>query len=461
MKKGGLVKQDSLWKSIIDKFDKIYYSDSADDYELVSDQVKAEEYKWQFDKYSKYASTLSWADAEKKFKKSLTEAELKSIEISYKKDEYADLEEHDTEKYNVEIFVKQKKYENGGKVGDCIDYIQNSESIKNNGYYLHFNNLNNYVDSNSVNIPKINSLCLITFNSDNQKHLKAVDTINPMLLALEIAKLLNIDIAMARIIVHEQTSHSKPFTIDMLDGIKNQNIIVADRGTIVCTNLSMQYDKGGEIEQYKEQGILDLNFYPTNSEHAKEYGLKAKNPLFIQNLTVKENDSLKNLDEYAINNGHDVIFGHIIQKAKFNDVEMIKNWLHNNGYAINQDNNDFHKILTDKQDSVTMNIPLLIRTLELAREDVKSDAELHHVVENLLKLKNKKVLTMDDYDYIAHVKSKHISKMKNGGNVHETEKPNFETHLNTFLTSNGVKFEHHDAEVEIYNQELEIKKLLS
>jgi|688.fasta_scaffold15615_22 hypothetical protein len=571
MKQGGVVKQDSLWKSIIDKFDKIYYRDGADDYELVSDQVKAEEYKWQFDKYSKYASTLSWADAEKMFKKSLTEDELKSIEISYKKDEYADLEEHDSEKYYVEIFVKLKKYANGGKVGDCIDYIQNSESIKNNGYYLHINNINNYVSSNSVNIPKINSLCLITFNSDNQKNLKAVDTIYSMSLASEIAKLLNIDIEMARIIVYEQTTQSKPFKMDMLDDIKNENIIVADRDKIVCTNLSIQYanggeieqymekggnipiiwkknigeegwsstmegknpyenlggyisdsgnwiiyrsgrwflDKwdnqekfirdgnwvvqfkgefygdldsltsaknyvndwirakptefkqGGEIEQYKEQGILDLNFYPTNSEHAKEYGLKAKNPLFIQNLTVKESDSLKNLDEYAINNGHDVIFGHIIQKAKFNDVEMIKNWLHNNGYAINQDNNDFHKILTDKQDSVTMDIPLLIRTLELAREDVKSDAELHHVVENLLKLKNKKVLTMDDYEYIANVKSKHISKMKEGGNVDEAEKPNFETHLNTYLNNNGIKFEHHDAEVEIYNQELEINKLLS
>lgn len=237
------------------------------------------------------------------------------------------------------------------------------------------------------------------------------------------------------------------------------------------SNKPTRMKQGGEIEQYKEQGILDLNFYPTNSEHAKEYGIKAKNPLFIQNLTVKESDSLKNLDEYAKNNGHDVIFGHIIQKAKsskekqksfLSDVEMIKNWLHNNGYSINQDNNDFHKILTDKQDSVTMDIPLLIRTLELAREDVKSDAELHHVVENLLKLKNKKVLTMDDYEYIAKVKNKHISKMKDGGNVNEAEeKPNFETHLNTYLNNNGIKFEHHNAELEIYNQELELNRLLS
>jgi len=70
--------------------------------------------------------------------------------------------------------------------------------------------------------------------------------------------------------------------------------------------------------------------------------------------------------------------------------------------------------VTDSRDSVTLNIPLLIRTLELAREDIKSDAELHRVVENLIELKNKKVLTMDDYDYIAYIK-KRTEQMKQGG----------------------------------------------
>jgi hypothetical protein len=114
----------------------------------------------------------------------------------------------------------------------------------------------------------------------------------------------------------------------------------------------------------------------------------------------------------------------------------------------------------DKQDSVTMDIPLLIRTLELAREDVKSDAELHHVVENLLKLKNKKVLTMDDYDYIAHVKSKHISKMKDGGNVNETEKLNFEPYFTKYLINNGIRFEYQVALFEITDEKKELNNLL-
>jgi heat shock protein HspQ len=58
----------------------------------------------------------------------------------------------------------------------------------------------------------------------------------------------------------------------------------------------------------------------------------------------------------------------------------------------------------DKKDSVVMDIPLLIRVLELAREDLKSDMDLHKVVEKLINIRNKGILTMDDYDYIAHIK---------------------------------------------------------
>ena len=55
----------------------------------------------------------------------------------------------------------------------------------------------------------------------------------------------------------------------------------------------------------------------------------------------------------------------------------------------------------DKKDSVTMDIPLFIRMLELAREDIKSDVELHQVVERVLSLKNTGVLTMSDYESIV------------------------------------------------------------
>lgn len=65
---------------------------------------------------------------------------------------------------------------------------------------------------------------------------------------------------------------------------------------------------------------------------------------------------------------------------------------------------------TDPIDHVSVDIPLLIRLFELLREGVKSDVEVHDIVERMLAIKEKGILTMDDYATIA------------GGNVSGTEK---------------------------------------
>lgn len=59
------------------------------------------------------------------------------------------------------------------------------------------------------------------------------------------------------------------------------------------------------------------------------------------------------------------------------------------------------KANNDKVDTVTMDIPLLMRVFELVREDVKTDMDLHNVVERMIALKDKGVLTMDDYAAIS------------------------------------------------------------
>jgi hypothetical protein len=64
---------------------------------------------------------------------------------------------------------------------------------------------------------------------------------------------------------------------------------------------------------------------------------------------------------------------------------------------------------TDKKDTVILDIPLLIRVLELAREDIKTDMDLHRVVEKLISIRTKGVLTMDDYNTIANIKENHIA----------------------------------------------------
>jgi hypothetical protein len=66
----------------------------------------------------------------------------------------------------------------------------------------------------------------------------------------------------------------------------------------------------------------------------------------------------------------------------------------------------------DAQDHVSLDIPLLIRLFELLREGVKSDVEVHEIVERMLAMKEKGVLNMDDYAVIA------------GSNLDGTEKEN-------------------------------------
>lgn len=56
---------------------------------------------------------------------------------------------------------------------------------------------------------------------------------------------------------------------------------------------------------------------------------------------------------------------------------------------------------TDQTDHVTFDIPTLIRVFELVREGIKSDVELHDLVERLIAMRDKGVLTMNDYPAIA------------------------------------------------------------
>lgn len=53
------------------------------------------------------------------------------------------------------------------------------------------------------------------------------------------------------------------------------------------------------------------------------------------------------------------------------------------------------------KDVITVDVPLFIRLLEYAREDAKTDMDLHDVAENIISLSSTgKTLTMDDYNTI-------------------------------------------------------------
>ena len=55
-------------------------------------------------------------------------------------------------------------------------------------------------------------------------------------------------------------------------------------------------------------------------------------------------------------------------------------------------------------DVASLDIPLLIRIMEYAKEDAQSDMDLHKVAENIIELsKEDKTLTMSDYNNIVSI----------------------------------------------------------
>ncbi len=62
-------------------------------------------------------------------------------------------------------------------------------------------------------------------------------------------------------------------------------------------------------------------------------------------------------------------------------------------------------------DCVKMDVPFLIRVMEYAKEDAKTDMDLHLATEKMVRLsKNGNVLTMADYDSIFKSKTDENSK---------------------------------------------------
>ena len=57
-------------------------------------------------------------------------------------------------------------------------------------------------------------------------------------------------------------------------------------------------------------------------------------------------------------------------------------------------------------DIIKLDVPLFIRLLELAREEIKEDADIHDVTEIVTKLSQQGVVGMDKYNEIVRFMSK-------------------------------------------------------
>ena len=67
-------------------------------------------------------------------------------------------------------------------------------------------------------------------------------------------------------------------------------------------------------------------------------------------------------------------------------------------------------------DVVHLDVPLFIRLIELAREEVKQDADLHDIAEKVISISQQRVATMADYDSI-------VSFMKSPGEPAAASEP--------------------------------------
>lgn len=54
----------------------------------------------------------------------------------------------------------------------------------------------------------------------------------------------------------------------------------------------------------------------------------------------------------------------------------------------------------NEDDVIKLNVPLFLRLVELAREDIKDDVPLHLMTEILTRISQDRVATIDDYDNI-------------------------------------------------------------
>jgi hypothetical protein len=115
------------------------------------------------------------------------------------------------------------------------------------------------------------------------------------------------------------------------------------------------------------------------------------------------------LAKYLKSRGINPKFASKDQKIAHSKTGQFQKWQKDHSERSSPTGTTVHAEEVDKKDTVTLDIPLLIRVLELAREDIKSDMDLHRVVERLIDMRNNGVLTMDDYDTIAQIKENHIA----------------------------------------------------
>lgn len=203
---------------------------------------------------------------------------------------------------------KELKMANGGMFDDnCIEYINSHEAVLNNGYYCIFKNTDLYVGKNEKQVPNIKSFCLVSYNSGGQKNLKVTDTINPIGLSGKLQKLIGGEKPVSQVIIHEFIQKAKRLTKADLAEIAGGNIIIANRDTIECENLSTnKMAEGGGVAGFdweslynpspEEQKIRDEEYKKSLEQEKEDW---YKNSKFSKKWAAKYQDAVsRTVKEY-------------------------------------------------------------------------------------------------------------------------------------------------------------------
>lgn len=187
-----------------------------------------------------------------------------------------------------------------------------------------------------------------------------------------------------------------------------------------------KYARSNAFKHYKQSHMERSKFQPEEVEHLDEAGtgllmtyIKAKglNPLTMdgnqkhayarssefkifkqKHHKVKKEEFDRLVKTYGAENLAELVMS--IQETS-GMGERGDDWNEETGLKVKKKK---IKEEADKADTVTMDIPLLIRVLEYAREDAKTDMDLHKVVENLIKMRDEGTLSMAQYDAIVKIK---------------------------------------------------------
>lgn len=103
----------------------------------------------------------------------------------------------------------------------------------------------------------------------------------------------------------------------------------------------------------------------------------------------------------GLKNESDQKFQEYLNNYELYNEDAVREWYHEKFDSIKPKQKTITENDNGNIDTITMDVPLFLRLLEYAKEDAKTDMDLHYVTENALTLmSNRDKLTMDCYDNI-------------------------------------------------------------